>query len=193
VSDEEMIRRLDAAFDEQVPEPSADRIAAIRRAAEQARAEAASSPIVPAAPVVRTTSRRTALIGAAAAVVGVAGGAVVTKVVTDDDASTVAGPPREPVTWAPGPATVAGSALGAELINHTWGVEVLLDATGLPVGTAYRIVYLDGGGSSIEAGGFLGAELPIHCRCNAALLRADLRSIEIRDGDDQVVASAQFT
>lgn len=183
MNDDELIGRMQDAFDEPVPPAPADRIAQIRAAAQARAAQTAT----PAATAINARTRRTVLIGAAAAAAGAVGGAVLGRQTATD---TVTGPPTEPISFAAGPGAVAGGSFAGELINHTWGVELLLDTEGLPVGAAYRVVYRSTADSDVDAGGFIGAELPIHCRCNAALLRADLRTIEIRDADERVVTSA---
>lgn len=195
MSDDELIERLTAAFDEPVPPASPERIAAIRAAADRARAQQAGIASVPnddARAPRPTVGRRSMLLGAAAAAVGAVGGAIVTAAVRDDDGGGEAqGPPTEAFEWQRGESAGTSTLVG-RLINHTWGVEVLLDTTGLPTGTAYRIRYLTTAGDTVEAGGFVGADLPIHCRCNAALLREDLAAIEIRDPDEALVARADF-
>ncbi len=106
--------------------------------------------------------------------------------------TAVAGPPTEALSFVPGSAAISGATLAGKVINHTWGVELLLDATGLAVGASYRVVYLDTDDTTLEAGGFVGTAIAIHCRCNAALLRPRIKAIEIRDSANAVVSRAQF-
>jgi hypothetical protein len=169
-----------------VPDASADRIAAIRAAAlrQQGAPAAAGGRSI--------TSRRAILLGSAAAVVGAVGGVVAATAVRDDQPEAAAGPPTEPVTFVRGVAAGDGTEFTGKVINHTWGVELLLDATGFPVGAPYRVVYVDVDDGLVEAGGFVGASKPIACRCNAALLRDRISAIEIRDGIDAVVGRAVF-
>lgn len=186
--DDDLLRRLGDSLDRAVPDAPPERIAAVRAAAlrQQAAAGAVSND-VRALP-----SRRALLISGAAAAVGAVGGVVGANLAHDDPPAAAPSPPTEALSFAAGPAAVAGSTLTGKVINHTWGVELLLDATGLPVGDAFRVVYLDVEDAPLEAGGFVGAELPIHCRCNAPLLRDRIGAIEIRDRTDDVVARADF-
>lgn len=199
--DDELLARLGDAMTTSVPDPSPDRIAAVREAAlraQTARVEH-SGPSSTAETNTQATAgstlmsgRRTWLLSAAAAAVGVVGGAAAVMVSNDDAAPSAApGPPTEAVQFTP--SAESGTALSGKVINHTWGVELLLDATGFAVGSRYRVVYLDTTDATLEAGGFIGAAIPIHCRCNAALLRNDIAAIEIRDADDSVVSRADFT
>ena len=89
------------------------------------------------------------------------------------------GPPTEAMSWSREPNAPAGLTLAGRTINHTWGVELLLDATGFEIGSAYRLVYVGVDGSRTDAGGFVGAELPMACRSNAPVLRRHARL----DGD----------
>ena len=157
-----------------MPAVSVDRVAQIRRSAVDAR----SSLAAPAAARRRPT-RRDLLLGTAAATFGAVGGAVVYS--TLDDTQPVAGPPTEALRWKVGEVPEAGLAVAGRTINHSWGVELLLDATGFPVGSSYRVVYLATSGDEVDAGGFIGSAVPIQCRCNGALLHDAAEAIEIRD------------
>lgn len=192
--DDELLDRLGDALTTPVPEPTPDRIAAIRDAALRAQGARSVDGAASAGETDSSTwsTRRALLLSTAAAAVGAAGGALVVN--ADQDAPTAApGPPTEALSFSSSDASTPGSTVGGKTINHTWGVELLLDATGFPVGSRYRVVYVDTADEHIEAGGFVGAELPIHCRCNAALLRTDITAIEIRDADDRPVSRAEFT
>ena len=185
MSDDDLLRQLSDALDGPVPPASPDRVSAIRAAAlAQQQAGVTNVSALP--------SRRALLISGAAAAVGAVGGVVGANIAHDEPPAASPGPPTEPLSFVAGSASVAGSTLAGKVINHTWGVELLLDATGLPVGSAFRVLYVDVDDAPMEAGGFVGAELPIHCRCNAALLRDRIGAIEIRDGSDSVVARADF-
>ena len=88
---------------------------------------------------------------------------------------------------------ISGSTVAGSTINHTWGVELLLDATGFPVGSRFAVDYIGRDGEVVNAGGFVGSERPIHCRCNGVLLRDEIAAIEIRDENDQLVSRADFS
>ncbi|MFG6503396.1 hypothetical protein [Microbacterium sp. P05] len=87
---------------------------------------------------------------------------------------------------------VVGVRLDAELVAHTWGTEAVLDATGLDVGATYSVVFIAADGTEFSAGQILGSEVPIHCRVNAAVMRADAVRLEIRDADAGLVAVANL-
>lgn len=187
--DDELLRRLGAALSAPTPEAPPSRRAGVRDAALRARAERADAG--PRGHGV-STSRRTLLLStAAAAAVGATGGVLLDG--NDNEPTAAPGPPTEALTFSASSVAVAGSTVAGRTINHTWGVELMLDATGFPVGEAYTVVYLDGSATAIPAGGYVGAELPIHCRCTAAILRADIAAIEIRGPGDVLVSRAEFT
>jgi len=164
-------------------EPPADRVAAVRAAAERLRprTEGPESTVVAR----RRPGRRELLLGgiaaSATAVAGYAGGRA------QDSDTPVAGPPTEEIEFRGQPQTVAAQA---RLINHTWGTELMLEVSGLPAGETYDVLYLDGAGAVTQAGSFLGvADVVMVCRFNAAPLRAVVRSIEVRTADHVVLRS----
>ncbi len=180
-----MLNRLRAALHLLVPPVDAERVEAVRAAAiETAQAGAPTR-------MSRLPSRRTLILGAAAASVGAVGGAVVGRA-TDDEPAPAAGPPTHPLAWSGGDVVIAGALVDGVTINHTWGVELLLEATGFPVGAPYRVVYVTTTGDVVDAGGFVGSEQPMHCRCNGAALRDTVASIEIRDRSGAAVNRAVF-
>ncbi|NRD26950.1 hypothetical protein [Frigoribacterium sp. VKM Ac-2836] len=85
----------------------------------------------------------------------------------------------------------AGVDLVGDLVAHTWGTETVLSVDGLPTGSAFTVVVVGEDGREYESGAFLGSDVPVDCRLNAAVLRPDVASVEIRaaDGDDIAVAS----
>ncbi|HEY5877233.1 MAG TPA: hypothetical protein VIT64_18110 [Ilumatobacteraceae bacterium] len=197
MNDDELLEQLRDALDRPVPPAPPQRIASLRATALRAQAEQATpaAHVADAAPAQRssteaTFSRRTWILsGAAAAVVGAASGAVVANVLRDDPPS---GPPTEAMSWSREPNAPDGLTLAGRTINHTWGVELLLDATGFEIGSAYRLVYVGVDGSRTDAGGFVGAKLPMACRSNAPVLRDALDSMEILDDDGNIVGRGRF-
>ncbi|MBD8141686.1 hypothetical protein IFT36_14140 [Frigoribacterium sp. CFBP 13605] len=85
----------------------------------------------------------------------------------------------------------AGVDLDGDLVAHTWGTETVLSIDGLPTGSAFTVVVVGGDGREYESGAFLGSDVRVDCRLNAAVLRPDVASVEIRaaDGHDIAVAS----
>ena len=162
----------------------ADRLGTL--APEQARL--AVEPLAPlgdrlvaaAARDARRTRRRTAALASAAAAVVLAAG-VTTAVVLDDDddaAPAVAGPVVREV-----PVRAAGGLVAsAGVVDHTWGVEIKLRATGLAAGGAYDVEVVDDAGRASSAGRFLGTgERTLTCNLNSAVLLADAASFVVRD------------
>ncbi|WP_049572385.1 anti-sigma factor [Nocardiopsis sp. SBT366] len=86
----------------------------------------------------------------------------------------------------------AGVDAEAELIPHTWGVEIRLTGTGFEEGRTYRATLLDATGGEHPAGEFVGVGAdPMVCNLNSALLREDAVGFEITDeGGDPVVSSS---
>lgn len=82
----------------------------------------------------------------------------------------------------------------AELVAHTWGLEVKLVASGLTDGRAYRAVVRTRDGRSLPAGAFLGTgSRPVRCNLQAALLRDDAAGFSVVDSSTgQVVLSASL-
>ena len=112
--------------------------------------------------------------GAAAAAVLVGGLAV-----TRDDPAPVAGPPpMEQVAVASYDDDVTADAA---LVNHTWGVEVKLTATGFDDGRAYQVVVVGTDGRRYPAGAFVGTgSREMHCNLSSAVLRPDAVGFEVR-------------
>lgn len=129
-----------------------------------------------------------AVAGAAAAAVLVAGLAVT----RDSPAPPQAAPgvPTEPVSVAAYDVDVRADAA---LVNHTWGVEVRLTASGFDDGRRYRVDVLGRDGRRYPAGAFVGTgSREMVCNLNSAVLRPDASGFEVRDGDGDVVVSSRF-
>ena len=148
----------------------------------------ASASVVPLRP---RRTRRVALtvLGAAACVaIGVGGGVLAA---TPRDAH-VAGPPGtlgavEHVAFAGEP---SGVAVDGDLVAHTWGTETVLTVDGLPIGQAFSVVVVDDTGAEHESGAFLGTDVTIDCRMNAAVLREHVVAVEVRGADGVEIATA---
>ncbi|MCW2814660.1 MAG: putative anti-sigma factor, partial [Nocardioides sp.] len=127
-----------------------------------------------------------AVAGAAAAAVLVAGLAV-----TRDDAPVQqAGPPTEQVDVATYDDDVTADAA---LVNHTWGVEVKLTATGFDDGGRYQVAVVGSDGTRHPAGAFVGTGTrEMVCNLNSAVLRPDASGFEVRDRGGDVVVSSTF-
>ncbi|KQS17009.1 hypothetical protein [Frigoribacterium sp. Leaf186] len=136
--------------------------------------------------------RRPLLIAVAAAAclaVGAGGGALLATprdTVVDGPAGTLGATEHVDFTGQP-----AGVDLDGDLVAHTWGTETVLSVDGLPTGSAFTVVVVGDDGREYESGAFLGSDVRVDCRLNAAVLRPDVASVEIRaaDGHDIAVAS----
>ena len=190
MNDDELMQRLTDGLHTPVPEPSPSRVAAVREAALRSRDMA--PPMADVAAAGHGSTRRAWLMTAAAAAVGAVGGAVVASA-REDQPSATPGPPTELLSFSSSDDLITGSTVAGSTINHTWGVELLLDATGFPAGDRFAVEYIGRDGVAISAGGFVGSEMVIHCRCNGVLLRSEIAAIEIRDATGQLISRADFT
>ena len=81
----------------------------------------------------------------------------------------------------------------AELVPHTWGVEVRFAATGLQAGETYRASVRSRDGRVSPAGEFVGvAGTEIRCAMQAAVLRVEAAGFDVFDSDGLLVLSAEL-
>ncbi|MFC5677535.1 anti-sigma factor family protein [Aeromicrobium endophyticum] len=130
------------------------------------------------------THRRRRVVGAAATAVAVAAAVVITAVVVrDDPGPTVIAVPQ--VTTAPGVTAAAG------LVDHSWGVEVKLRASGLAAGERFRMWVVADDGTSREAGEFVGvAGTEIVCDMSSSVLLDHATAFRVTDDEGTEVISA---
>ncbi|MET4051679.1 hypothetical protein ABID81_001023 [Frigoribacterium sp. PvP054] len=156
-------------------------------------ADAAVTRIGPHVAAARSgRGRRPLLIAVAAAAclaIGAGGGALLASprdTVVTGPAGTLGATEHVDFTGQP-----AGVDLDGDLVAHTWGTETVLSVDGLPTGSAFTVVVVGDDGREYESGAFLGSDVRVDCRLNAAVLRPDVASVEIRaaDGHDIAVAS----
>lgn len=77
----------------------------------------------------------------------------------------------------------------AELIDHTWGMEVVLDAQGFDDGERYLVQVVDEDGEVSTAGAFVGTgSREMLCRLNSGVLLRDAVAFEVLDSEDVRVA-----
>ncbi|KQU61201.1 hypothetical protein ASG84_01315 [Rhodococcus sp. Leaf278] len=144
--------------------------------------------------------RRSTGLMAAAAVVGlVVGGGVVLGVDAfrakpEQPAAAITGPPGTLGAYEQVAFTTSRPNVDIEggLVAHTWGTETFLDMDGISERGPYEVVLVDRSGTELPSGTFLGSDVTIECRMNAAVLRGDVTEIEIRSSDGSVLASAQL-
>lgn len=77
------------------------------------------------------------------------------------------------------------------MIAHTWGLEVLLDVSGLRPGTRYEMAFIAADGRRVPAGGFIGTDGLMRCRNNGALLRSETVRFVVSDPDGAEPLSAE--
>lgn len=192
MNDDELLSRLEGTLRRDAPPLDADRVARVRALAEQAAAAARRDASASGAqasgpePSVRVLHpRRGVFLAAAAGVIGaVAGGAAVGITRSDDDGPDL---PLEAIALDGVPTGVVASA---SVVDHTWGMELLLDIDGLPAGELYDVVFVDRAGGRFGVGGFVGAQVPIRCRNTSPLMRADAATVEVVDAAGAVVMSS---
>lgn len=81
----------------------------------------------------------------------------------------------------------------ADLVAHTWGVEVKLRATGFERGRRYVVSVLAEGGGRYPAGEFVGTGgKEMNCNLNSSVLRDRARGFEVRDRSGSVVLASRF-
>ena len=86
-----------------------------------------------------------------------------------------------------------GISAAADLVPHTWGVEVKLSGTGFAAGEVYRVVVAEEDGAAVPAGEFLGVgPARLDCNLNSSVLREDAVGFEVVDADGTVVLSSAF-
>ncbi|MGC4938189.1 zf-HC2 domain-containing protein [Kribbella sp. DT2] len=96
--------------------------------------------------------------------------------------------PLEPVAVA---VAVPGVRSTADVVPHTWGMEIKLAATGFAAGHTYRVVVVTADGRTSPAGEFIGTGArELHCNLNSAVLRPDATAFRVVDDQGRNVASA---
>ena len=144
--------------------------------------------------------RRSAGLAAAAAIVGVVvGGGVVLGVDAyrpqpENPPAAITGPPGTLGAYEEVSFTTSAPSVDIEggLVAHTWGTETVLEMDGISDRGPYEVVLVDRSGADRPSGTFLGSDITIECRMNAAVLRQDVTDIEIRTSGGTVLARAQL-
>ena len=81
----------------------------------------------------------------------------------------------------------------ADLVPHTWGVEVKLSGEGFTAGEVYRVSVNEQDGDVVPAGEFLGVGPGrLDCNLNSSVLREDAVGFEVVDADGSVVLRSTF-
>ncbi|MEJ7634274.1 zf-HC2 domain-containing protein [Aeromicrobium sp.] len=126
---------------------------------------------------------------AAGTLVGAVAATVMSFVVLHDepvDTPTVIAVPRVDVT--PGVTATVG------LVDHTWGLELKLTATGLPAGETYDVRIIGQDGTSYDAGEFIGVgDRTITCDMSSSVLFADATRFIVESADGSKVIWGDLT
>lgn len=84
-------------------------------------------------------------------------------------------------------------AATADVVPHTWGMEVQLHGAGFTAGEVYRVQVTEEGGGTVQAGEFLGVgPAQLDCNLNSSVLREDAAGFEVLDSRGEVVAAAEL-
>jgi len=86
-----------------------------------------------------------------------------------------------------------GVRASADLVTHTWGVEIKLEVTGLNEGRPYTVEVTTATGQVTGAGAFLGTgEQALTCNLNTSVLRPDAQSFTVLDDTGAPVITARL-
>ncbi|RYJ05278.1 MAG: zf-HC2 domain-containing protein [Actinomycetales bacterium] len=139
----------------------------------------------------RTRRRRRAavqrtLVGTAAGLVLVATFLAGGRVAGDD------APKAAPLETVAVSSTSSGVSADAGLVDHTWGLEIKLNATGLEDGESYTAT-VESAGREYPAGEFVGVtDVEIHCNMSTSVLRDEASGFTVWDSDGRPVLHAEL-
>ncbi|SDP32987.1 Putative zinc-finger [Klenkia soli] len=81
----------------------------------------------------------------------------------------------------------------ADVVPHTWGMEVQLHGEGFTAGEVYRAQVTEDDGRVVSAGEFLGTgPAEMVCNLNSSVLREDAASFAVLDSSGAVVLSSSL-
>jgi predicted anti-sigma-YlaC factor YlaD len=102
-------------------------------------------------------------------------------------------PPQPPLERVAVQVDDAGITATADVVPHTWGVEVKLSGAGFTAGEVYRVSVREQDGDEVPAGEFLGTgPAELDCNLNSSVLRADAAGFRVVDAGGAVVLSSDF-
>ncbi|QGK72192.1 anti-sigma factor [Allosaccharopolyspora coralli] len=82
---------------------------------------------------------------------------------------------------------------GAEVIPHTWGMEITLAASGFEADETYRVVVTSDDGRRVSAGEFIGTgDQEMTCNLNSSVLREDAAGFEVRSEAGELVLTSSL-
>jgi anti-sigma factor RsiW len=98
--------------------------------------------------------------------------------------------PLEPVAVRVSTPSVESTA---EVVPHSWGMEIKLTGSGFDPGLAYRVFVRARDGREVNAGEFVGTgPATMHCNLNTSVLRADAVGFRVVDEDGQEVMTSSL-
>jgi hypothetical protein len=81
----------------------------------------------------------------------------------------------------------------ADLVAHTWGVELRIVAAGFAEGETFRAAFRTEDGTLVPAGEFLGVGTnPMTCFLQSATLREDVTQVLVTDDTGHTVLSSDL-
>lgn len=129
---------------------------------------------------------------AATVVVALGVGGVVGGVVGRATAPEPPTVPTEAISMAPSPQRSV-SVDSADLVAHTWGVELRIVAAGFAEGETFRAAFRTDDGELVPAGEFIGVgDSPMTCFLQSAALREDVTQVVITDDGGETVLSSDL-
>ncbi len=164
----------DALDDEPMPDPALEQRVVAEVAAQRRRQQ-------------QSTLARTGALAAAACLVAVlAFGAGLATDRTEPAAGPA--PSAVPLEAVAVDSSLPGVTASADLVDHSWGLEVKLEATGLREGVRYRGTVRDSRGREYPAGAFLGvSDTTVLCNMTTAVLRDDAVAFVVQAPDGRTV------
>lgn len=166
----------DSLADEPTPDPTLEQRVLLQVADETRRQR-------------RSRLVRTGALAVAAAVLAVVAFGIGTAV--DRTAPTIApSVALEPVAVE---SMRPGIDASADLVDHSWGIEIKLAASGLRDGVRYRGTVRDAAGREYPAGGFLGvSDTIVLCNMTSPVMRDDAVAFVVRTLDGRTVLRSQL-
>lgn len=122
------------------------------------------------------------------ALVGIAATAALLLALPEDEPA-----PTPPVIAVASVESTRGVTATAGLVDHTWGLEVKLEAEGLPAGETYEMWVVGDDGHKHPAGEFIGvADKKIVCDMSSSVLLRDAAGFSVVDARGREVISADL-
>lgn len=83
--------------------------------------------------------------------------------------------------------------VSADVVPHTWGMEIKLQGSGFSAGDVYDVNVITASGEPVGAGAFIGVgATSMDCNLNSPVLRKDATGFEVVDARGRVVLTSTF-